>query len=272
MDLKEYKRKQISKEIFIPFGIEIEAEGIPYDNSKRVINHKVDDKWSIKTDRSLQDGGVEIVSPVLTNDIVVWKQLRKLSETLKFLSPTFDQSSFQVNLDAFNLSEEEIIDFLKLYSVYEKVIYGFSKGFDQHLRKDMSYAEPISYEFYQQYHKKPRFRCYHEFINNKRFSISLKTKTRSIHDKIQVIEFRTPNGTDDAFLWQNYITCFSAMLKHITSRMFDPEKIDFLFSKCFYRPSLDSLETVDEKKGIEFAELIFTNDMDKTCFYKQYLH
>ncbi len=267
-------RKQITKEIFIPFGIEIEMEGTSFDEGKRVLQHKVNESWQIKTDRSLMDGGIELVSPVLSNEIGTFHQLRKIAKTLEFLQPTFEHASFQVNLDAYTFKKEDFVNLLKMFSVYEDIIYRFSMGEDEHLRKNaFEYIKPIRYLLYNEYLKISKTEInYEEIINNKFFALSLKTKTKEKKDPIKVVEFRTPNGTYNYDLWINYITFFSAFLTYIKSRSYDKEKIDYLFEQTNFSLTIEAIEAIDEENAIQLAESIFTNEEDKNAFYKQYIY
>jgi len=115
----------ITPEIFIPYGVEIELENVSYDEGERVIAKKVPKSFKIGVDNTLDYGGIEIRSSVLENtkeNIVMFK---KLSKTLKFLGATYDSASFQTNLDAYDFSEDDILNFLKMFSVYENIVIAF---------------------------------------------------------------------------------------------------------------------------------------------------
>lgn len=271
---ENFMKKQISREIFIPFGIEIEMEGIPFEEGKRVIRHKVDENWKMGIDKGLINEIMELSSPVLSNEIETFKKLKKLAKTLQFLNPTFEHASFQINLDADIFGKEDFINLLKMFSVYENIIYRFSMGEDEHIREcAFAYAGPIRRLFYNAYHKNIRMEeSYKNLINNKFFALSLKTKTRETKDPIKIVEFRTPNGTYHYDLWFNYITFFSAFLTYIKREDYDKEKIDYLFEHVKFFTCMQELETIDEKKALQLADFIFTNDEDKKIFYKQYVY
>ncbi len=267
-------KKSISKEIFVPFGIEIEMEGIDFEKGKFEICHNVDKNWKMGTDSTLIREGIELSSPVLSNEQETFEKLKKLAKKLETLNVTFQNASFQVNLDADSFRCIDFVNLLKMFSIYENIIYQFSMGEDQNIRESAyEYAAPIGQRFYDKYHSHAQIKdSYQRFINNKAMSISLKRTPKKVDDPIKIIEFRTPNGTYSYDLWFNYITFFSAFLTYVKNKNFDKEKIDYLFEQKNFLTCMQTLEKIDEKKAIQLAELIFTNEEDKSSFYKQYVY
>ena len=261
----------ITPEIFIPYGVEIELENVSYNEGERVIAKKVPKSFNIGVDNTLDYGGIEIRSSVLENtkeNIVMFK---KLSKTLKFLGATYDSASFQTNLDAYDFSEDDILNFLKMFSVYENIVYRFSLGEDNHIRESAGdYAHPIRSHFYAKYNSNAKKRDrYLRYINAKSFSISLKTLTTYKKDPVKVIEFRTPNGTSDYRLWLNYITFFSSFLNCVKTKCFDKELIDYKFENLTGLLQKD-LFSIDEGNANELADMIFKDQVDKDNFKEQY--
>lgn len=265
-------RKIIDKRIYIPYGIEIEAESIPFDNGKRVISHKIDDTWLLKSDDSLIDKGLEISSPVLSNDKDTLVRLKKLAKTLDYLGATFNNASLQLNFDYLNKSDDDIIYLLKVFSIYQNVICRYSTGIDDSLRKSFfDYAIPLGDLFRYRFRTNAiKIDSYRRFINNKSFSLSLKTLTKKNQDPIKVIEFRTPNGSSNYYLWMNYIIFFSSFLTSVNKNQFDRDYVDYSFDHLVFADSLDKLIAIDEDKACELADIIFITDEEKDCFFKQY--
>lgn len=261
----------ITPAIFIPYGIEIELESVPYDEGKRVISHKVPESFKIGTDNSLNNAGIEVSSDVLINTKENVVMLKKLSKTLKFLGATYENASFQINLDAYNFSEDDIKNFLKMYSVYENVIYRFSLGIDDVIRPSAKeYALPIRGEFYSKYNQSANeYGRYSRYINNKSYGVSLKTLTRSKENPIKVVEFRTPNGCSEYKLWLNYITFFSSFVTYLKSNKFDKEMIDYKFDNLVYQLDKD-LFKIDEESANELSDMIFKDEIDRVNFKEQY--
>lgn len=267
---KQSSNKTIDKNIYIPFGLEIETENIPFDEGLRVLRHKVSDKWIIGDDRSLDRGGMELSSPIITNVKESFIALKKIAETLKYLNATYDHASLQVNLDALKFTKDDIIYLLKIFSVYENIIYRFSSGEDEFIRSCVNlHASPLG-RLFKERHNRNSLDSYCIFINNKSYALSLKTKTINEKDPIKVIEFRTPNGTSNYYLWMNYIIFFSSFLKCIEKKKYDKEYIDYLFNEGCLVDSLNEYNVIDEKKAIEFADLIYQDNIEKDYFYNQY--
>ena len=95
--------------------------------------------------------------------------------------------------------------FLKLYAMYEDIIYRFSKGEDSEYRETLDmYAPPIilSLKGALQYDDEAAIDI---FSDNKRYGLVFKSKQ-------DLIEFRTPNAKSNPILRQNYITTFYYLL------------------------------------------------------------
>ncbi len=264
------------------FGIEIEMEEIDYNNTERLIKNKLDDSWEIMEDLSLLYGGLEIVSPPLTNRKETWNLLFKLSKTLKYINPTFQNASFQVNLDV-PFQEDKLVPFLKFFSYYEDILFRLSRGFDFHIRNSaLTYALPITPELVRMIRCNNSNEMICSCFDSKRYAIRLKmnqnhlmNRGEILHRKstipVSVIEFRTPNGTNDALLWQNYINTFYHILQYIASALFDYERLEYNLFHATYRSCINDYEILHIEKAIEFANLIFKEDIDKIYFLKQYI-
>lgn len=253
------------------FGVEIEMEKIDIKNAQRLLSHRIDQTWKQKDDDSLFSyHALELASPVLKNEKETWKQLKKLSKTLELLNPVFDHSSFQVNLDM--IKEEDLIHFFQLFAVYEKVIYSFSKGENVDFRSSMyEYARPISFSLYEYLKKFPFPDVLKKFLNQKTYGFAINTIYEGPTKGNRVMEFRTPNGTINAWYWQNYINTFFHIRKYVISKNFDKERIEYDFQRNFIPTSLQSYSSPDFEKGLEFMNLIFEEEIDKLYFLKQYL-
>lgn len=267
----------------ILFGLEIELETIHYQSIKDIVIHGINSTWEIKREGPTQYG-IEVVSPPLKNENETWRLLLKLSEILQLLNPTFGYASFQVNLDNF-MEKDKIVPFLHFFATYEDIIFRFSKGKDNHLRDNINaYASPIIPDLTTRLRgRKDKIVKYH-FQNKKEYAINLKTNEykklmtnqipfyyeEQLNTPISIIEFRTPNGTDNAVLWQNYINTFYFIMAYVNSDSFDSERFKNSWqSQRVYQ--IDSYEVLNMEKAIAFANLIFEEDIDKIYFLKQYI-
>ena len=130
----------------INFGLEIEIEDIDHDLIVKQVQEEFGTSFKVKKDVSLRkDYNAEIITPVLQNTKETWEMLKKLTELIKTLKPTYDNCSFQINYDASLLPTiEDKIRFIKLFAVYEDIIYRFSKGEDYSYRDSL-----IDYAIFQ---------------------------------------------------------------------------------------------------------------------------
>lgn len=250
----------------INFGIELEMEDVDMINVYNQVRSTLGNNWNINKDDSLKlQRSAEIVSPVLQNTKDTWILIRKMGELLEKINPTYNKCSFQVNFDGSLLpKEEDRIRFLKLYAMYEDIIYRFSKGEDEEYRDSLeTYAGPIILTL-KGLVNDPR--CAIEmFSNNKRYGIIFKTQKKDL------IEFRTPNSTSNPILMQNYITTFYYLLKFATSNKYPKREVDEYIDRYMKIYILESYERCNEEKAIQFADMIFPKQVDKAFFLHQYL-
>lgn len=250
----------------INFGIELEMEDVDMINVYNQVRSTLGNNWNINKDDSLKlQRSAEIVSPVLQNTKDTWILIRKLGELLEKINPTYNKCSFQVNFDGSLLpKEEDRIRFLKLYAMYEDIIYRFSKGEDEEYRDSLeTYAGPIILTL-KGLVNDPK--CAIEmFSNNKRYGIIFKTQKKDL------IEFRTPNSTSNPILMQNYITTFYYLLKFATSNKYPKREVDEYIDRYMKIYILESYERCNEEKAIQFADMIFPKQVDKAFFLHQYL-
>ena len=172
------------------FGIELEMERVAPQVVYHLVKNGLGGDWNVKVDQSLELlKNAEIVSPVLQNTKETWVLIKKMGTILEKLNPDYSRSSFQVNFDGSLLPTiEDRLRFLKLYAMYEDIIYRFSKGEDNSYRESIeTYASPIILTLKGVIDLEPEY-AVEIFSNQKRYGISFKTQ------KQDLIEFRTPNG------------------------------------------------------------------------------
>ncbi len=254
----------------IRIGLELELESINPEKVYNLIRKQIGTHWLTKTDKSLIKGqSTEIVSPVLTNNKNCWEVLEKLGELLERIKPTFDNCSFQVNFDGSLLpTAEERLIFLKLYAFYEDIIYRFSKGENEHYRDSLdTYASPIilSLKDTLYFGEDDKDLILERFNNQKRYGISFKTQKKDL------IEFRTPNGTYNPILWQNYITLFYYLIMCVVNRKYNIQELDSYINSYSKLNILESYELPREEKALKLSKQIFLNQNDRIYFLHQYL-
>ena len=264
------KRKTINIPDNVDFGLEIELEGLEYERTMRRVKF-IDNRFACKGDKSLDDFGVEIATPVMHNQKDDIFTLKKLSRSLVKSQPRFDNCSLQLNFND-NLSMEEKVELFKVYCYFEGIIYLFSKGTDQKLRTSINmYAKPIYSEFIIEHFKYEEYPdlMLEKFCNMKMYGLNLKTKKN-------LIEFRTPNGTASYELWFNYINTFYHLLNAVKSKKYDKELVnryinDFKDIRRDGHPLVRLDYEIDMEKCLQFTNLIFDDELDKLYFLKQIL-
>lgn len=251
----------------INFGLELELEDVVYDEVNRLVKNQFGESWIVKTDRSLNlTANAEIVTPVLQNKKQTWILLKKMGKLLNHLNPTYNNCSFQINFDGTLLPNEKArIRFIKLYAMYEDIIYRFSQGEDGKYRDSLeTYAYPIilSLKGIKSYGDDTIIDM---FSNNKRYGVVFKTEGKDL------IEFRTPNATSNPILWQNYITTFYYLIKFATSNKYPQKEIDEYIDKFMSIYLLERYEQPRPEKALKLSNMIFHHKQDQLQFLHQYI-
>lgn len=249
------------------FGLELELDQVDLDEVKYLVRKELGGTWQVKTDKSLTKAhNAEIATPPLYNTKETWIQLKRMGELLQRLDPSYNNCSFQINFDGILLpTPKDRVRFLKLYAMYEDIIYRFSKGEDEKYRDSLDiYAHPIILTLKGIINYSPET-IVDMFSNNKRYGIVFKQNEKDL------IEFRTPNMTNSPVLWQNYLTTFYYLLKCATSNRYNQDKIDTYIDKFYKSYLLENYEIERKDKAMEFSDLIFKNSNDQISFMHQYL-
>lgn len=265
--LFEYRPK-LTIPNYINFGLEIELEAVDYEEVDFFITKQFGRAWQVKKDESLDPNcNAEIVTPVLQNKKETWLILKKLGELLKRLNPNFDNCSFQINYDGKLLPKsEDKVRFLKLFAMYEDIIYRFSKGDDKNYRHTLDmYAAPITLALKDCLKFKSNSVILETFTQNKRYGVIFKNTPKDL------IEFRTPNGTTNIILWQNYITTFYYLIKLAMNPNYNKKEVDNYIDEfnCIYM--LENYEKLKEEKAIKLSKMLFKKNIDQVYFLYQYL-
>ena len=252
----------------VNFGLELELDKIDPDEVYKLVRKEFGSSWIVKEDKSLTKGeNAEIVSPVLHNTKDTWILLKKMGELLERLNPNYDKCSFQVNFDGSILPRaEDKVRFLKLYAMYEDIVYRLSQGDRGSYRDSMEeYAAPIIL------YLKGGLSISNEasinlLSNQKRYGIAFKNK-----DSKDLIEFRSPNMSSNPIEWQNYINVFYYMLMAAAKPKYDKSEVDRYvdhYYKCYI---LEDYEREKRDKAIQFAKVMLPGNTDKSNFFHQYM-
>ena len=263
---KLYLRDMLYIDKHNTFGLEIECEYVNWDE----INEHKNEDWILAEETSLCNGA-ELKSPILTNTRENWYILKEMCELVSKNSSLSLNSGGHIHIGKQALeSSNALINFMKLWVVYEHIILRFSYGEFLGPRPAFNLiAKPVKLEYInllKNYNK--------NYIDNDDLLYYLSNdKDKAVNfkhfDTLKTIEFRCPNGTFNPAIWQNNVNLFVNMLMYASDGNFDEEFINnkLKSSTLLNKTSLNVY--LDE--ALEFVDLIFNNNLDKICFLKQYL-
>jgi hypothetical protein len=120
-----YLRKKINLKKDITFGLEIEFEKSSYKKIlKNLVENELHNNWIIKSDGSLTKGN-EINSPILIDKVKTWEELNKVLKLTQKNGKIMNKSGGHVHVGVQILGDnkEYWLNFIKLWSVYENIIY-----------------------------------------------------------------------------------------------------------------------------------------------------
>lgn len=228
----------------VTIGVEIEYEGILKKFTDKFIENNLSE-WNSKRDGSLNSGG-EITSPVMTDEKKYWQELKMVCDYLtKRRADTLHNAGGHIHIGTCILGDdiEAWKHFLKLYTAYENVLFRFIYGDKISGRSKLfKYAPPIADHLY----------IYMNLINNTRdlseigWAVQSKERYASLNfcntrfynpnrrDIKNTLEFRSPNATTDAVIWQNNINTFAKMLVSSKDKVMDEEFLDYKLQHEFY--------------------------------------
>ena len=249
------------------FGLELELDKVDLLEVKELVGRNIGGDFSVKNDKSLTTGmNAEINTPVLRNSKATWELLKRMGELLKKINASYDRCSFQVNFDGSLLpSVEDRVKFLKIYAMYEDIVYRFSKGEDLSYRDSLEeYASPIILTL-KGVLSINNDAVVEMFSNQKRYGICFKSRD------CDLIEFRTPNMTDNVCLWQNYVTFFYYLLNLVHSGKINMREVDEYINSYSRIYILENYEKEKEEKALQLSKKLFCNSTDRINFMHQYL-
>lgn len=265
----------------LTFGVEIEYEKV----SQRTVSKYIDEhlpNWYSTRDTSLQSGG-EINSPILRDEKRTWEELKKICEFLKSHNADTTKNAgghIHVGAPVIGNNLEGWRIFIKLYTLYEHIIYRFFYGDKINGRpKIMKYAPPVSDELYD------ILEIFNELIivsdleyklpDDKYYAINFGHldfyELNKNHDK-NTFELRCPNGTTEEIIWQNNINTFARMLLSSGTCSINEDYLNYKLQR-FTPNTHDSYryKEVILKEALEFCDLVFDCNLDKVYFLRQYI-
>lgn len=264
----------------LTFGVELEYEKLFKIVTDEFLDMNFLYSWKSINDGSLTLGG-EVVSPILNDDISTWDQLQKICQFLaKYNADTFHNAGGHIHIGA-NILGEDIESwkmFLKLYTIYEHVLFRFAYGDKLNARKEIkNFAFPSKENLYMAllfledaidlsdiYYAIPNHSRY-QALNLSNIPFTMFETQKKFKN---TIEFRFPNASSSEIVWQNNINAFAKMLLTAKNKLIDEEFLDYKIKTS--KDEYINYDFIDLKGALEFVDLVFDNNLDKTYFLRQY--
>ena len=272
------------------FGLELEFEKARLNKIEEELKKVgLEENWEVKKDLSIRNGG-EVASPILRDTESDWKTLEKVCDILDKNARIEGNCGghIHVGIQALGTNKQAWINLINLWSTYENIIYRFAYGDSLNARYTIKkFATPIALKLKQDYKRLLKYesqgfletrdilytisykRC--QAINFYNVKLKEDELKNSLNNK-NTIEFRCPNGTLDPIIWQNNTNFFTKMLNYVNSTDYNNDIVEnrkrinenkyinlYWYSQIFLQQSL------------ELCDMIFTNNLDKIYFLKQYL-
>lgn len=286
-------RKKLNFNDELTFGIEIEYCDAPSNKILKTIkkfkkhpqynlygewNFSIDDDF-INFDKGIIYGG-EVSTPVFTNRIDTFKEIKQMCLALKKYNATVNEKvglHYHISKDVFNEDYNILLKFLKLYTVFEHIIYKFGYNGAKEREAIKLYCFPVRYtlidildnieckEFYN------IVNSINDIVLAKSRGINFQNVPRGINSK-ETIEFRMCNSSIDPIVIQNEINLFCNLLLSCAHKEMDQEYLDYRIKELKRTESdLLSYRNLNIEDAFLFADIIFDEEIDKDYFIKQYI-
>lgn len=273
-------RDNLGFQDYITFGIELEFEHVSIENLKRVMkDNGFADPWLIRGDGTL-DAGAEVSTPIFNDLQDTWKDIVKICGLLSEISVIGDNCGGHIHAGAQILggNAEYWRRLLEVWSTYEPIIFRYSYGEFATARPNLSvYACPVAIMFEKVLQDVKNGKIKPEDIIDhinkiKRQAINFKNVKGFDLMEGNTIEYRCPNGTLDPVIWQNNVNFFISLLLYVSSSRYDGDIIQ-------RRMALDGdrylnyalYNEIYLQQSLELADMLFTKNIDKIYFLRQYL-
>ena len=214
-----------------------------------------------------------------------WTDLKEACNIIEKYAKVGNNTASHIHIGAHILGNDinNWLNFIKIWATYENIIFRFSYGEYLNERPNIKvFAYPIADTFTYLYELLKNNSDFDDFFNNysklnlnKYFSVNLlnaldnyKYFNKNNHlDITNTIEFRCPNGTLEPIIWQNNANLFAKLLIYSKNNNFNHDIID----KRKTTTNINNYKIISLEQSLELADLIFTNNLDKIYFLRQYL-
>lgn len=264
----------------ITFGLEIEAEYTDKVEVREQIHAMPNfEKWFVKGDDTLYCGA-EVASPILKDTKATWQNLQQVCSIVTKLAVIGKKSGGHIHVGSQILdnNKDSFLNFIKIWSVYEDIIFRFAYGEFRTARPEIAiYAAPVSELFWNINRfglikgSAPLEEIITEIQHSRNQAVNFCNV--KIHDNSadkNTIEFRCPNGTLNPVIWQNNVNLFVKLLLYAQSSSFNNDLVEERHQINGIIP-FECYDAIYLEQALELCDMIFDNNLDKVYFLKQYL-
>ena len=236
----------------------------------------MDSNWILKHDASLKFGG-EINSPILTDNISSWIQLDEICLIVDRYAKISTMAGGHIHFGTQILGDDinNWLNFLKLWSAYENIIFRFCYGNFLDARKSINfYAKPVALLFKDKFYdiKTDNINDIPKCFSSRYQAVNFKKIEDTKFKENNTIEFRCPNASLQSVVWQNNINFLAKLILYCQSNNYDEEKILYYFKKVTELTcNLSYYREIFLEQSLELCDMIFDNNLDKLYFLKQYI-
>lgn len=269
----------------ITFGIEIEFEKVKLKDvesklEKSKLQGLLSNGWILKQDDSLikyKDSigiGGELTSPILTDTIKSYKEIRNACHIIKSIggiSTTDCGGHIHIGSNILKDNPKYYIRLMKLWFLFEDEIARFSIGENLEKRINMDFYAKSNYEVFSNaylYENLNYLELLKYIIDDKKHGISFfyLDENKPFH----TIEIRCPNGTVNENIWKNNINFFIKLLLSCSNNTKNWDEIDYLYKNANKIKKDKYNIDINVEKANYLKNFIFDNEFDKENFMLQY--
>lgn len=259
----------------ITIGLELEFENARVQKIKKYLKeHDLIDEWIVKSDGTLEDGA-EINSPILKDFRSNWLTLKEVCDIVNSNAVIGTNAGSHIHFGAQILDSktETWNNLLLLWSTYEEIIFRFGYGeYLAHRPNINSYAKNMKNDFIRIMENKKNVQSLISLVCKEKYNAINFSNVKNYDNfsKQNTIEIRCPNGTLNPIVWQNNVNFFAKLLLYCKSPNFNRDLIESRLEKT-RNISFKFYNEIFVDEALELCDLIFSNNIDKIYFLRQYL-
>ena len=200
-----------------------------------------------------------------------WAELETVCEILKSEGALITEDcGGHIHLGKQLLKLESYMNFIKLWFMYENIIFRFSYGeFNRNRILMNKYASPLRLNFWNIIDNEKKYdysvKIIHYLSQNRNLCINFQ----NILAGKKTFEFRCPNSSLDPVIWQNNINFFAHLLDKSNNVEIDEDKLKYIMKNYDTNPN-DYIK-INLEEAQTLADIVFDKEIDKLYFLRQYV-